>query len=142
MKKTIFLLILLTSISYGQKKAISKSVSKPQYVVKIVDSQPTLLQYDFFKTIQLKYPNFYIPEKVSNMYINNELFQSEFSFEDRTGSINMKLEPNNQTIYYEIEIINKDNYTGSYQLWGGQVVKTEIIGQKEYNVYFDGKKEL
>jgi hypothetical protein len=137
MKKTFFILLLFSAFTYAQKKPITN-----KHVAKIETKDLTIEQYDFLKSIQNKYSVFPIPKQIENIYLDGQLLQSQYMFEEKSGSLMVVLQPDNKSLSYELDAINVGLFKGQYLYLGDTIVKTELIEDKEYNVYFDGKKEL
>lgn len=135
MKKIYFIALLLVSLNtFSQSKQLTSKIETKDVSIK---------QYDFFKDIQAKYPGFIIPKKIDNLYVGGQLLQSQYSISDETASIEGVLQPENNSLTYNVNIINIGIYKIVYELFNGIIVKTEYVTKtNEVNVYFDGKKEL
>lgn len=139
MKKVLFIALFVCSLS---SMAQAKKTA-PKHTVKIETKELTIAQYDFFKSIKDKYPTFVFPDKIENIYIDGQLIQSQFEMSDKTANVQCIVQPDNNTLSYEAEVINVENYRITFTRLGQTIIKTEILENKsEYNVYFDGKKEL
>jgi hypothetical protein len=139
MKNNILLLLLLIPFtSFSQKKSVS-----PKLSAKIITKELSFEQHDFLKSIADKYPNFAFPKLIDNLYIDDQMMQSQYILSDKTGNYEVIIEPDNSSLRYHLDVINIGEYSGQILKLGKTIVKTELIVNKdEFNVYFDGVKEL
>jgi hypothetical protein len=139
MKKILFITFLLSSFfAVSQKKT-----TVPKMSASLIVATPTIPQYDFLKSIKDKYENFILPVKLENLYVDDQLIQSQYEFKDESGSFTVILDSDNLSLKYTLNLINISSTSGTYLKLGKIIVKTELIPTKsEFNVYFDGTKEL
>jgi hypothetical protein len=134
----LLLLLLIASTSFSQKKP-----SIPKLIAKIITKELTFDQHDFLKSVADKYPSFVFPKLIDNLYIDDQIIQSQYVLSDKSGNYEVIIEPDNSSLRYHLDVINIGEYSGQILKLGKTIIKTELITSKnEFNVYFDGVKEF